>query len=173
MEQAGTTHETAIVFKAIGVIHSPHENREGMPIQAGGAEDVTASIEIFPEFAAGLKDLDGFSHIHVLYFFHLSSSYPLEVFPFLDTVKRGVFATRAPCRPNPIGLSTVRVLSVNGNVISFSGTDMLDGTPVLDIKPYVPSIDSIDAERIGWLTGRSGEMKSRKSDSRFASEIEG
>ena len=122
-----------------------------MPIQASRAKDAQGTVEVFPEYAEGLADLDGFSHIILLYHFHKSRQCRLRVVPFLDTQKRGIFATRAPSRPNPIGLSIVRLVSIAGNRLTVQGVDMLDGTPLLDIKPYVPEFDEREYVRIGWL----------------------
>jgi tRNA-Thr(GGU) m(6)t(6)A37 methyltransferase TsaA len=116
-----------------------------MPIQPAGACGVRGTVEVFPEFCGGLDDLGGFSRIILVYFFHRSHGYALRVVPFLDDRERGVFATRAPRRPNPIGLSVVRLVAVQGCRLVIEDVDVLDGTPVLDIKPYVPSIDAIPA----------------------------
>jgi len=156
-----------IVFKPIGIIHTPFTNREGMPIQPSGAEGVRGTVEIAPEFAAGLKDLDGFSYIMLIYHFHLSSGYELEVVPFMDDTPRGVFATRAPKRPNGIGVSVVKLLKVEGNVLEVEDLDVIDGTPLLDIKPFVPDIDNREGGSSGWLSGKAMKMRTKKSDGRF------
>jgi tRNA-Thr(GGU) m(6)t(6)A37 methyltransferase TsaA len=114
-------------------------------------------VEVFPEFASGLQDLEEFSHIILLYAFHCSSGYSLQVKPFLDDQLRGLFATRHPCRPNPIGLSVVRLLAYRENILDIEGVDMLDGTPLLDIKPYVPDFDVRTDVRTGWYARRSKE----------------
>ncbi|HYA02586.1 MAG TPA: tRNA (N6-threonylcarbamoyladenosine(37)-N6)-methyltransferase TrmO, partial [Syntrophobacteria bacterium] len=143
-----------ISYEPIGVIHSPFAKLEGMPIQTTGARGVRGTVEVKPEFADGLKDLEGFSHILLIYHFHLSEGYSLLVTPFLDDDLRGVFATRAPRRPNRIGISVVRLLGVEGSRLSIEDIDIVDGTPLLDIKPYVPEVDARQAERIGWLAGK-------------------
>ncbi len=138
-----------------------------MPIQAVAATGITAKVELKPEFAAGLKDLAGFSHIFLIYHFHLSEGYSLETKPFMDDTLRGVFSTRAPRRPNPIGLSVVRLVKIEGSVLHIEGVDMVDGTPLLDIKPYVPELDAIAAERIGWIEKRVKDVHKVKADRRF------
>jgi tRNA-Thr(GGU) m(6)t(6)A37 methyltransferase TsaA len=153
----------------IGVIHTPFKQREDMPIQPAGARDFTASVEVFAEYRAGLKDLDGFSHLILLYQFHKSQGFSLEVVPFMDTQPRGLFATRAPKRPNPIGLSVVRLDSVEGGVLAVRNVDILDGTPLLDIKPYVPEFDAQDQVRTGWLEAAKHSVSTRRSDDRFKS----
>jgi tRNA-Thr(GGU) m(6)t(6)A37 methyltransferase TsaA len=156
-----------IVFKPIGFVHSPFKEPRGVPIQPRAGKDIRGTVEVLPEYARGLKDLEGFSHIILLFNFHLSEGYELEVLPFLDDVKRGVFATRAPRRPNPIGLSVVRLLKVEGNVLHIADLDIVDGTPLLDIKPYVRHFEAEEEIRIGWLEGRVRDSKERKADSRF------
>jgi tRNA-Thr(GGU) m(6)t(6)A37 methyltransferase TsaA len=151
----------------IGIIHTPFSSREGMPIQPAGAKGVTGSVEIFESFQSGLKDLDDFSHIIVLYEFHRSEGYNLEVVPFMDTVPRGLFSTRAPKRPNPIGLSVVKLNSVEDNILHIENVDMLDGTPLLDIKPYVPDFDSAQDIRTGWLEEARKTVHEKRSDKRF------
>ena len=126
-----------ISYRPIGVIHSPFQTIEGMPIQPAGAAGVQGSVEVWPEFAAGLQDLEGFSHIILLYHFHRVKEARLIVTPFMDTQPRGVFATRAPKRPNPIGVTVAELLTVENNVLHVRGLDALNGTPVLDLKPYL------------------------------------
>lgn len=156
-----------IIYKPIGIIRTPFRDREGMPIQAAAAGGVKGIIELDPEMVPGLRDLAGFSHIMLLYHFHQSRGYSLEVVPFMDTELRGVFATRAPKRPNQIGVSVVRLAAVRGNILDIEDVDMIDGTPLLDIKPYVPGIDDREGVRTGWLEGREELMRARKSDDRF------
>jgi len=159
--------DIVVSYRPIGIIHSPFTNIEGMPIQPTGASGIQGTIEIFPEFAAGLKDLEGFSHIILLYHFHQVQEAKLIVTPFMDARPRGVFATRAPKRPNPIGLSIVKLLSIEQNVLHVENVDILDGTPLLDIKPYVPEFDQHPAERVGWLGQARGRVQSKRSDGRF------
>jgi len=140
-----------ISLQPIGIIHSQFHATAGMPIQPPMAKGVEGSVEIFEEFATGLKDLSGFDRIWLLYWLHRASPVQLSVTPYLDTQPRGLFATRAPCRPNPIGLSNVRLLAVKGSVLRVADLDVLDGTPLLDIKPYVPRFDHFDVTRCGWL----------------------
>ena len=146
---------TEFLLRPIGVIHSPFTEKDQTPIQVTRSQAL-GRVEVFPEFVDGLKDIEQLSHIHLLYIFHQSSGYALQVKPFLDDQEHGIFATRYPYRPNPIGLSTVRLLSRQGNVLTIEGVDVLDGTPLLDIKPYVPDFDlRIEDVRVGWYETRS------------------
>ena len=154
-------------LKAIGVIHSPFRDAQGTPIQPPFAEDAEGTVEVFPDFTEGLKDLAGFDRIWLLYWFDRAGPARLLVVPFRDTTERGVFATRAPCRPNAIGLSCVRLLSVAGNVLAIGGVDILDGTPLLDIKPYVPKFDAFPNSRAGWCDTMPPSGRTR-ADDRFA-----
>lgn len=156
-----------IEFEPIGIIHSPFADLAGMPIQPAGAAGIKGTIEVFEKFHPGLKDLDGFSHIILLYHFHYSHRFNLRVVPFLDTEPRGVFATRAPKRPNPIGLSVVQLDKIEDGVLSIRNVDILDGTPLLDIKPYVPEFDAQVKVRTGWLEKTGKTVSNRKSDDRF------
>lgn len=156
-----------ITFLPIGTIHSPFKELVGMPIQPSGAKDVQGRIEMLPEFAPGLQDLDGFSHLILLYHFHRSEGHTLNPRPFLDECARGVFATRSPRRPNPIGLSIVQLDSIEGKVLHISDVDIVDGTPLLDIKPYVPAFDHQAGVKIGWLTGKATQATQHISDNRF------
>ena len=156
-----------IVYEPIGIIHSPFKDIKGMPIQPTGAKGIAGTIEIYPEFAEGLKDLEGFSHIILIYHFHLSKGYSLKVKPFMDENLRGVFATRAPKRPNPIGISVVKLRKIEGNILNIEDVDIVDGTPMLDIKPYVPEFDVQEIEKIGWLSQKANNVPKMKSDERF------
>jgi len=140
-----------------------------MPIQPAGALGVKGTVEVFAQFCAGLKDIGGFSHIILVYHFHLSKGYSLEVSPFMDEKAHGVFATRAPARPNPIGISAVRLVGVEDCTLHVEDIDVVDGTPLLDIKPYVPEFDWRETERIGWLSGKSSSAGQQKADGRFQS----
>ncbi len=140
-------------FKPIGKVHSPYKEKATAPIQPKYSDEF-GKIEIFPEFADGLKDLEGFSHIWVIFVFHKSEGYDLHVKPYLDEEARGVFACRAPRRPNPIGMSLVKLENISDNILNIKGLDMLDGSPVLDIKPYVGDFDEFSDVRIGWLEGK-------------------
>jgi tRNA-Thr(GGU) m(6)t(6)A37 methyltransferase TsaA len=161
-----------ITYDTIGVIRSPFKDIEGMPIQPRAAEGITGSVELNPELAPGLKDLEGFSHIILIYHFHLSQGFSLELRPFLDDKSRGVFATRAPRRPNPIGLSVVRLLATEGTSLSIQDVDVVDGTPLLDIKPFVPEFDNREVERIGWLHTKVRRLNPTKCDKRFSPDSE-
>jgi tRNA-Thr(GGU) m(6)t(6)A37 methyltransferase TsaA len=156
-----------ITYQPIGTIRTPWTEMAGMPLQAVAAEGVRGTIEIVPEYAAGLRDLDGFSHLILLYHLHRMTGYALEVTPFLDTETRGVFATRSPKRPNPIGLSVVRLVGVAGSIVTIEDADMLDGTPLLDLKPYVPAFDHRPADRIGWFAGNLAKVHTIRADERF------
>ncbi len=152
---------------AIGTIHTPFRQIADMPVQPSGARGVAGRIELLPELAEGLRDLDGFSHIIVLYQFHRVTRSCLTVTPFLDPRPRGVFATRAPTRPNPIGLSVLALRGIEGSTLLVEGVDMLDGTPLLDIKPYVPEFDRPTEIRTGWLEEAAGQSLTTRSDGRF------
>ena len=156
-----------IRYRPIGIIRSPHRETEGTPIQPTGAKGVGGTVEILPECVEGLKDLDGFSHIILIYHFHLSKGYSLTVKPFLDDTLRGVFSTRAPKRPNAIGFSVVRLIKIEGAMLYIEDVDILDCTPLLDIKPYVPEFDTREPERIGWLAGKAGKAAKTGADERF------
>lgn len=156
-----------ITFRPIGVIRSGFKQARGTPIQAGAARSTGAYIEVREEFLEGLDDLDGFSYIILLYYFHLTKGYSLKVMPFLDDKERGVFATRAPGRPNPIGFAVVELSGINGNQVHFRGNDMIDGTPVLDIKPYVPGFDHRTKGRAGWLEKKMKDLPGQTDDGRF------
>ncbi|NLZ30196.1 MAG: tRNA (N6-threonylcarbamoyladenosine(37)-N6)-methyltransferase TrmO [Methanomicrobiales archaeon] len=158
---------TEIIFTPIGVIHSPFNDPRDMPIQPVGARGIRGTIELNPDCVAGIKDLDGFSRIIVLYHFHRSNGYSLEVIPFLDKTPRGVFATRAPRRPNAVGLSMLSLIAIDGTTLTVEDVDILNGTPLLDIKPYVPAFDAHPDERAGWLTATSGNATTMRSDDRF------
>jgi tRNA (adenine37-N6)-methyltransferase len=134
----------------IGIIHSPYKQAAGTPVQAALAAGAQGTVEVFPEYAAGLRDLNGFERIWLVCWFDRAKPAQLVVTPYLDTTPRGLFATRAPSRPNPIGLSAVRLLAISGCVLQVDGLDILDNTPLLDIKPYVPAFDVFQTERIGW-----------------------
>jgi len=156
-----------IEYEPIGIIHTPFTRLEGMPIQPTGAIGIPGHIEIFPGYESGLSDLEGFSHITLLYHFHQSTGFSLRVIPFLDTVERGLFSTRAPKRPNSIGLSTVMLTGIKGCVVNIENVDILDGTPLIDIKPYVPKFDAQNPVRAGWTEKAGNTVSIKKSDSRF------
>jgi tRNA (adenine37-N6)-methyltransferase len=163
----GSQEVTKVVYRPIGVIHTPFLTIGDMPIQPRGALGVQGTVEVLPEFHAALADLDGFSHLILLYHLHRVSTVKLRVIPFLDTKERGVFATRAPVRPNPIGLSVVRLRSVSAGTLDVENVDILDGTPLLDIKPYVPDFDCFDVDCIGWYASSGRCLQERRSDDRF------
>ena len=157
-----------IKYKIIGIIHSPFKEPKGTPIQPAGAKGINGTVEIFPEYTEGLKDIEGFSHIILLYHFHLSKVSTLLAKPYMDNEMRGVFAMRGPSRPNPIGISVVRLVKIEGTVLYIQDIDIVDGTPLLDIKPYVPKFDIRQIERIGWLESNVHKLSQSKDDGRFA-----
>jgi tRNA-Thr(GGU) m(6)t(6)A37 methyltransferase TsaA len=156
-----------VTFRPIGIIRTPFVDTERMPIQATAAIGVPGRIEIDAEFVEGLADLDGFSHLILLYHLHRMTAARLTVTPFLDDRPHGIFATRSPARPNPIGLSTVRLVAIEGSTLEVEDVDMVDGTPLLDIKPYVPAFDERDDVRVGWFTERLGGLSGARADDRF------
>ena len=156
-----------ITYHPIGIIHTPYTDLTDMPIQPAGAPHVQGKIEVAPEYVPGLQDLDGFSHIILLYHLHQVKTTDLLVTPFLDDQTRGVFATRAPRRPNPIGLSVVKLSRIEGATLHIENVDVLDGTPLLDIKPYIPEFDHYNDVKIGWLENARGKVSRTKSDNRF------
>jgi len=152
----------SVTFTPIGVIHSPHTDPSRTPIQPAFATSVRGTVEVFPEYADGLTDVEGFSHLHLLYWLHRSGPAALRVVPFLDDVARGVFATRAPNRPNPIGLSVVRLVERRGAVLVVEDLDILDGTPLLDIKPYITRFDQREPTREGWQDAVDDDVAARR-----------
>ncbi len=156
-----------ICYMPIGIVRSPFKQIGGMPVQPEGARGISGTIEIDPAYVSGLKDLGGFSHLILLYHFHLSEGYSLVVKPFLDDKHHGVFATRAPRRPNSIGISVVRLTGVEGHILHIEDVDIVDGTPLLDIKPYVPELDAHRAEKIGWFAGKVQRVGETRADERF------
>jgi tRNA-Thr(GGU) m(6)t(6)A37 methyltransferase TsaA len=151
----------------IGIIRSPFKNLRDMPIQPKGAAVREGEVEVFADFAEGLRDLDGFSHIYLLYLFHQAQRTELSVVPFMDTVARGVFATRSPLRPNHIGLSIVELVRVEATIVTIRGVDVLDGTPLLDIKPYIAAFDEVKVSRSGWMQASRDQVSAARSDDRF------
>ena len=155
-----------IAMRPIGVVRSPYQSASGMPIQTVAAQDVAGSLTVFEEFAPGLRDLEGFEYLILITHLHQAAE-KLEVVPFMDTQSHGVFATRAPARPNRIGLSIVQLVRVEGRDLHFLGNDMLDGTPVLDIKPYVPALDVRQTARVGWFAQGLQRLPTTVSDERM------
>ena len=153
-------------YQSIGIIHSPFKETVGMPIQAVAAQGIQGTIELDPAYREGLKDIEGFSHLILLYHLHLASPAKLTVIPFLDDQPHGIFATRAPRRPNPIGLSIVRLVKVNDNLLDIQDVDIADGTPLIDIKPYVPAFDERTDVRIGWFTKNIAHVHDVRADDR-------
>ncbi|RLM83955.1 tRNA (N6-threonylcarbamoyladenosine(37)-N6)-methyltransferase TrmO [Halobellus sp. Atlit-38R] len=160
--------EDTFRYEAIGEIRTPFESPEGMPIQPIGADSVTGTVDIKEPYADGLADLADFSHCILLYHFHASGDdAPLRIEPFLDDARRGVFSTRAPQRPNSIGLSVVAIESVTEQELTMSGIDVVDRTPLLDIKPFVPEFDIPSEVQTGWLDASESTIRSEQADRRF------
>jgi len=158
---------TAVRYKPIGVIRSPFIAPEGTPIQPAAAMGIRGCVELNPAYVYGLKDLDGFSHVILIYHCNKAKSASLRVKPFLDNEERGVFATRSPSRPNAIGVSVVRLLAISRHVLHVENVDIVDGTPLLDIKPYVPQFDAAEDVRIGWVQKNTGKIEHTRDDGRF------
>jgi tRNA-Thr(GGU) m(6)t(6)A37 methyltransferase TsaA len=157
-------------YRPIGVIHSPFKQPAGTPIQGVFAPQAEGVVEVFAEFAEGLHDLELFSHVYLLYALHQAGRAKLKVVPFLDEQERGLFATRAPSRPNAIGLSIVRLLSREERRIRVAELDILDGSPLLDIKPYVPRFDCRPDASSGWLKKTDSERITKGADGRFETD---
>jgi tRNA-Thr(GGU) m(6)t(6)A37 methyltransferase TsaA len=149
----------------IGIIRSPFHEAAGTPIQPVFAEETEGTVDVWPQYAEGLRDLAGFDRLWLVYQLHCAPPGKMRVVPFRDNREHGIFATRSPCRPNPIGLSCVRLLGIEGNTLRVGGVDMLDGTPLLDIKPYVPEFDSFPNAKAGWLDAH--RMDRTHADARF------
>jgi tRNA-Thr(GGU) m(6)t(6)A37 methyltransferase TsaA len=157
-----------ITYTPIGIIRTPFEEPEGTPIQASEARGVKGKVEIFPEYVEGLKDLEGFSHVMLIYHFHLAKTSQLLAKPFLDDEEHGIFAIRGPSRPNPIGISVVRLAKIKESVLFFKDVDIVDQTPLLDIKPYVPEFDQREAKKVGWLEKKLARLPHSIADGRFS-----
>jgi tRNA-Thr(GGU) m(6)t(6)A37 methyltransferase TsaA len=156
-----------VTFHPIGIVHSPYKEKVGTPIQAVFDEQSEGSIEVFEAYLEGLGGLEGFSHIYVLYVFDRAKEVKLKVKPFLKDIEVGVFATRAPSRPNTIGLSILELKGIEGGILRVVGLDILDKTPVLDIKPYVPKFDIREVTRLGWMEGAMEDTSRHRADARF------
>jgi tRNA-Thr(GGU) m(6)t(6)A37 methyltransferase TsaA len=140
---------------------------EKMPIQPSGALGIPGQVEILEPYIPALKDLEGFSHLYLLYHFHKVNDWTPHVIPFLADTPHGLFSTRAPKRPNPLGLSIVKLNHIQAGILFIENVDILDGTPLLDIKPYVPVFDHFEVDRIGWLEGLDSGVTTQRSDQRF------
>lgn len=156
-----------ISYNSIGIINSHFKEAKGTPIQPAASPDAEGTIEVFEEYADGLQDIEGFSHLILIFHMHLVKAAKLRVIPFLDTQQRGIFATRSPARPNPIGFSVVRLEKIEENTLFVKGIDIIDGTPLLDIKPFVPAFDMHKAEKTGWFEKVKNEIKTIRDDGRF------
>ena len=156
-----------ISYNSIGIIHSHFKEAKGTPIQPAALPDAEGVIEVFEEYAKGLQDLEGFSHIILIFHMHLVKEPKLKVIPFLDTHEHGIFATRSPARPNPIGFSVVRLGKIEHNILFVKGIDIIDKTPLLDIKPFVPAFDIHSADRAGWFEKKAHKISTATDDGRF------
>jgi tRNA-Thr(GGU) m(6)t(6)A37 methyltransferase TsaA len=156
-------------MQSIGTIHTPFKVLEDMPIQPKGAAETIGTVELEEQYMQGLADLEGFSHIYLLYEFHMARRTELTVIPFMDTQPRGVFATRSPLRPNHIGISIVQLIGVEKNIVTVRGIDILNGSPLLDIKPYIAAFDAVQDSRSGWMQGSDEDVITKRSDRRFVS----
>ena len=157
----------AIRYQPIDMIRSPFGSPENTPIQPATTKKIPDRVKLDPAYARELKDLEGFSHVILLYNCDKAKPASLRVKPFLDDAERGVFATRSPSRPNAIGVSVVRLLAIKGHVLHVENVDIVDGTPLLDIKPYVPPFDGADDVRIGWVQKNTGKIEHTRDDGRF------
>lgn len=159
-----------VIYQPIGILHSPYKEIEGMPIQPCGAVGVPGTVELNRDLAGGLKYIDEFSHLILVYHLHLCKGYSLEMVPFLDDSPKGIFATRVPKRPNPIGISIVKLIRREGNMLHVENVDVLDNTPlldILDIKPYVSLFDIVEKAELGWYARAKYNVENRASDVRF------
>ena len=157
----------SVQYKPIGIIHTPFKEPKGTPIQPTAVPGVKGTVEVFSGYIEGLQDLDEFSHLYLIYHLHLVKKSVMRVRPFLDNKLHGIFATRGPSRPNPIGLSVVRMLRMDVNTLYIQDVDMIDGTPLLDIKPFVPEFDHREAVKTGWLASAVQNQVGRRDDGRF------
>jgi tRNA-Thr(GGU) m(6)t(6)A37 methyltransferase TsaA len=158
----------AITYTPIGVVHSPFTTLEGMPLQTVAAQGIPGTVDLEPAFRKGLQDLEAFSHLILLTHLHRMTGYALEVTPYLDDQPHGIFAARSPRRPNPLGLSVVRLIAIEEGRLLIEDVDLLDGTPLLDLKPYVPAFDTRETARIGWFADRVDRVHTTRADDRFS-----
>ncbi len=158
----------SVTFKIIGIIHTPFNEPQGTPISSLAGSGVKGTIEIFTQYTEGLKDIDGFSHLSLIYFMHRVNKDGLVGIPFMDDKPHGVFAMRSPLRPNHIGISVVRLLAIHNNILDIKDLDILDGTPLLDIKPYLPDVDSRTECRTGWFASNIHKMGYTRDDGRYS-----
>ena len=156
-----------LTYKSIGVVHSPFKEPKNVPIQATASKVTAGTLEIYPDYTEGLRDLDDFSHLILLYHFHIIKDGTLMVKPFLDAQLHGVFATRSPARPNKVGISIVRLTRIENNILYVQDVDIIDETPLIDIKPFVPEFDCRKTTKIGWYSGKIGKLEVIKDDGRF------
>lgn len=162
-----------VSYQPIGRVVGGYPAPAGMPLQTAASADQPLRIDIHAGYAAGLRDLEAFEFVWLITHLHLAKTEPLEVVPFLDTQSHGVFATRSPARPNRIGLSLVQLVRIDGTTLHCLGNDLVDGTPVLDIKPYVPRFDVRDTQRIGWFANRLQHLEAARADQRMTAPAPG
>jgi tRNA-Thr(GGU) m(6)t(6)A37 methyltransferase TsaA len=155
-----------VVFQPVGIIHTPFTEPQGTPISTIAGRGIKGTVEIFNEFVDGLKDIEGFSHLFLIYYMNRVSKKGLTGIPFMDDKPHGVFAMRSPLRPNHIGVSIVRLMAVHENILDIEDLDILDNTPLLDIKPYIPEMD--DECRTGWFKGKIYKMQNTRDDGRYS-----
>ncbi|OPX18028.1 tRNA (N6-threonylcarbamoyladenosine(37)-N6)-methyltransferase TrmO [candidate division WOR-3 bacterium 4484_100] len=161
-----------VEYRPIGIIHTPFKEPKGTPIQPRAGKGIEGVVEVFAEYVPALSDLEKFSHIILIYHLHRTKSYQLKVVPFMDDKLRGLFATRAPARPNPIGISVVRLKRIETNRLYIQDLDIVDQTPLLDIKPYVPEFDRGEKIKFGWLESRIHRLEESRDDGRFVTPDE-
>lgn len=162
-----------VSYQPIGRVVGGYKAPAGMPLQTAASPDQPLRVDIDPAYAAGLRDLEAFEFVWLLTHLHLAKTLPLEVVPFLDTQSHGVFATRSPARPNRIGLSLVQLVRIDGTTLHCLGNDLMDGTPVLDVKPFVPRFDVRSTERIGWFADRLQHLDAARADQRMTASAAG
>lgn len=156
-----------MIIEPIGMIYTPFKELENMPIQPKGASNTIGKLIIDQKYADGLKDLDGFSHIYLIYHFHKANRTELVTTPFMDSVPRGIFSTRSPLRPSHIGISITKIISIQDNIVTIEGIDILNETPLIDIKPYIPEFESVVDVKTGWMNKNDTDVKLKLSDNRF------
>ncbi len=142
-----------VIYSPIGLVHTPYDCPKGIKVKKLSKRDTIGKVELFSEYVEGLCDISGFSHIILICHLHLIEGFKLKTIPYMDKVLRGIFSTRSPSRPNSIGLSTVELLDVSDNYLIVRGVDLVDRTPLLDIKPFVTKVDWVKEPSLGWLEG--------------------
>lgn len=168
MERKDPLPTCSFVVKNIGIVNTPWTCRKNMPIQPPGGKGFEGIAVLKEEFKEGLKDVDGFSHVYLIYILDKAEKEKVLVTPYCDTVERGIFSTRSPSRPNRIGMSLVKIKKVEENKLFFDGADILNGTPLIDIKPFIKHFDVVEGEvKSGWMKLKKEEIEGKRSDGRF------